>query len=130
LSWDILVKFACCVRFVFTTVVCRGGSCLIYVVCVTVYSGVLHDFTIWETWRVYYKWKELFNHREPMGSPWSLLGSVLFIVLDFFVLLCFVCLEKTHTQHTIGTVQKSNRKIVVICKLHSPNINILPLLFF
>ena len=83
-----------------------------------------------ETWRVYYKWKELLNLREPMCSPRSALGSVVLIVLDFFVVLCFVCLEKKHKLHTIGTVQKYNRKIVVICKMHTPNINILPLLFF
>ena len=72
-------------------------SCFICVICVTVYNVVLHDFTIGETWRVYYKWKELLNLREPMSSPWSLFGvccllfqtSVLCCALFFFVL----CIE-------------------------------------
>ena len=78
------------------------GTCLTCVVCLTVYSGVLHDFTIGETWRVYYKWKELLNLREPMGSPWWVLRSVVLIVLYFFVLLCFVCLEKKTTHSTLS----------------------------
>jgi hypothetical protein len=51
-----------------------------------VYGDVLHDFTIGETWRVYYKWKELLNLREPMGSPWSVHRITYFIHDSKFIL--------------------------------------------
>ena len=65
------------------------GTCLTCVVCLTVYSGVLHDFTIGETWRVYYKWKELLNLREPIG--FTLVG-VGVRGAHCFILLCFALL--------------------------------------
>ena len=71
---------------------------------VTVYSGLLHDFTIWETWRVYYLWKELLNLSEPMSSPWSLLGSVLLIILDICVVLGFVCLRPVYWELNVVSV--------------------------
>ena len=79
---------------------------------VTVYSGLLHDFTIWETWPVYYLWKELLNLSEPMGSPWSLLGSVLLIILDTCVVLDFVCLRSVYW--VLNVVSVSGLSIVAL----------------
>ena len=124
------MKSACCVRFVFTTVVCRGVHVLFMLfvlLCIVVsYTTLLYE----KRGGYIISGRNCLTIVSPWVHPDRCWGPCCSYVLDLFVLLCFVCLEKTHKQHTIGTVQKSNRKIVVICKIHSPNINILPLLFF
>ena len=70
-------------------VVCREGSCLIYVICVCLRIVI----TIWVTRRVSHKRQELLTLREHLDAPSGfLVGSVLLIFLAF----CnFCCLRPT-----------------------------------
>ena len=59
-----------------------------------VHSGIQHVSTLWLTWRVSCKRKELLTLREHLGSPPVLVGSVLRILFAFCVVLhLFFCLH-------------------------------------
>jgi hypothetical protein len=161
LSWDILVKSACCVRFVFTTVVC-GRVHVLFVLFMLLCIVVSYTTWLYEKRGGYTTCGRNFL---TFVSPWVHPGRCWVRGAHYFRLLCcaLFCLSSscilsaqccqclwtvnswfppppvfsnvyflkthTHTQHTIGTVTKSNTKIVVICKMHTLNINIWPLLF-
>jgi hypothetical protein len=76
------------------SLVCRRAHVLFMLFVLGMHSDVQHVLTIWVIWWVWYKRQELLTLCEHLDPPWVFGGSVLLIVLVFY-LVFLLCLSSS-----------------------------------